>query len=271
MGLEDKAALVIKRELPELPHLAVVLGSGFGSILQEVKPEVSIPFRKLPGFAQPRVPGHQPMLHFCRIGKTALIILAGRLHFYEGWNFEQIGFPIRVLASTGVTDLLLTNAAGGINPKFKPGDFMAITDHLNFMGANPLRGERASGGDHFIDLSEAYDRPLQKVMARAARKCRIALKRGVYLAVSGPSYETPAEIRCFSKWGADAVGMSTVPEAIVARQQGIRVAGLSFISNAAAGSTGSPLSHQEVLEMGRRHQKAAACLLRNFVVEWSRG
>ena len=177
---------------------------------------------------------------------------------------ERVTFAVRVLAACGITDLLLTNAAGGINRKFHAGDFMVLTDHINFMGVNPLRGPCPAGLTRFVDLTRAYDTVLGELLHRAGRASGVKLRQGVYLAVSGPSYETPAEIRAFARLGADAVGMSTVPEAIVARQCGLRVAGLSCITNLAAGISPAPLSHEEVLETGERVKTQAATLLKNF-------
>lgn len=177
----------------------------------------------------------------------------------------EVTFPIRVLAEFGIQALLLTNAAGGINSRYRPGDFMLLTDHINFMGVNPLRGGQTSGANCFVDLTQVYDRGLNQLLKKAARQARVRIRSGVYLAVSGPTYETSAEIRAFAKLGADAVGMSTVPEAIVARQCGLRVAALSCITNLAAGRSLRLLAHEDVLAVGRRVQSHATDLLRNFV------
>ena len=183
-----------------------------------------------------------------------------------GW----LGNASGVLAACGVTDLLLTNAAGGVNPEFAPGDFMVLTDHINFMGTNPLRGPAISGLPRFVDLTRAYDAKLSALLGTAARASKLRLQRGVYLAVSGPSYETPAEIRAFARFGADAVGMSTVPEVIAARQCGLRVAALSCITNLAAGRSRGALSHAEVLETAERVKTLAAVLLKNFAKYYGR-
>lgn len=179
---------------------------------------------------------------------------------------ERVVFPVHVLAEFGIRDLLLTNAAGGINRRFRPGDFMHLTDHINFMGANPLRGELLVGRPRFVDLSATYDHELSVLLKRAARQAKVRLHPGVYLAVSGPSYETPAEIRAFARLGADAVGMSTVPEAITARQCGLAVAGLSCITNLAAGRSNRALSHREVLETGEKVKEAATEMLYQFAI-----
>jgi len=178
---------------------------------------------------------------------------------------EVVTFAVRVLAEFGVKALLLTNAAGGMNPKFRAGDFMRLTDHINLMGTNPLRGAPVPGRERFVDLSQVYDAALGRMLETAARRAGTRVQRGVYVALSGPSYETPAEIRAFRRLGGDAVGMSTVPEAVAARQCGLKVAGLSCISNLAAGIQKHPLSHAEVLETAERVKKRAARLLLNFI------
>ena len=258
------------------PTLAIVLGSGFHHVLTKLRVEKKISYAKMPGFPVPSVSGHAGELYFGHLGKTPVLVLSGRAHFYEGHSMERVTFAVRALAAFGIRDLLLTNAAGGINKKFRPGDFMVLTDHINLMGANPLRGGDASSPGafatgasqplpRFVDLTETYDKKLSALLFRAGKSCNLKLQRGVYLAVSGPSYETPAEIRAFARLGADVVGMSTVPEAIVARQCGLNVAAVSCITNAAAGSGKGKLSHAEVLETARRVKTLAAKMLKYFV------
>jgi len=210
-------------------------------------------------------------LYFGKLGDTPVLVLSGRAHFYEGHSMERLTFAVRALGAFGIRDLLLTNAAGGINQKFRPGDFMVLTDHINFMGVNPLRGDAARGQPQFVDMTQVYDPKLNALLFQAARRCKMKLRSGVYLAVSGPSYETPAEIRAFARLGADAVGMSTVPEAMVARQCGLNVAGLSCITNPAAGRGRSKLSHTEVLATAERVKVQAAELLKNFAQIYSGG
>jgi len=246
------------------PALAIVLGSGFGHAVERMRVEVTIPYAKLPGFPEAGVGGHSGTVAFGWFGQVPVCVLNGRAHFYEGRSMAQVTFPIRVLAAFGIRDVLLTNAAGGINRKFRAGDFMHIDDHINLMGTNPLRGELASGRARFIDLTRAYDPALSALLRRAARSAKMKLHSGVYLAVSGPSYETPAEIRAFARLGADAVGMSTVPEAVVARQCGLSVAGLSCITNLAAGRSDALLSHADVLASGERVKESAARLIEQF-------
>lgn len=258
------AATHLRKVSPRRPALAVVLGSGFHHVLSEMCVEKIIPYAKIPGFPKPGVSGHAGDLFFGTLGGTPVMVLSGRAHFYEGHEMERVTFATRTLAAFGITDLLLTNAAGGVNKNFRPGDFMMLTDHINFMGANPLRGPVPPGLMRFVDLTDTYDAGLRGHLRRAARGCGIRLRSGVYLAVSGPSYETPAEVRAFARLGADAVGMSTVPEAIVARQCGLRVAGISCITNLAAGLAKEKLSHDEVLETAGRVKKSGAALLKNF-------
>ncbi len=246
------------------PTLALVLGSGFQHALSRMRVVAEVPYAKLPGFPVPGVHGHAGKLVLGYLGRTTALVLSGRAHFYEGHAMETVTFAVRVLAELGVRDVLLTNAAGGINSRFKPGDFMALSDHINLMGVNPLRGTLAEGRERFVDLSRVYDAGLSRLLAQAAKKSKVRLHQGVYLAVSGPSYETPAEIRAFARLGADAVGMSTVPEAIVARQCGLRVAGLSCITNLAAGRSKSALSHGEVIATGKAVEKSATQLLETF-------
>jgi purine-nucleoside phosphorylase len=247
------------------PTLAIVLGSGFHHVLAGLHVEKKISYAKIPGFPKPTVSGHAGELYFGHLGKTPVMVLSGRAHFYEGYSMERVTFAVRALAAFGIRDLLLTNAAGGINPDFRRGDFMVLTDHINLMGVNPLRGPAVPDLPRFVDMTEVYDTKLSALLFRAGKSCNLKLQRGVYLAVSGPSYETPAEIRAFARLGADAVGMSTVPEAIVARQCGLNVAAVSCITNAAAGIGKEKLSHAEVLETAGRVKTLAAKLLKHFV------
>jgi purine-nucleoside phosphorylase len=258
------AAAILRRAAKPRTKLALVLGSGFIGVADAIKNPRAIPYSKLAGFPKPTVRGHAGQAIFGQLGGTKILVLNGRSHYYEGHPLEVVTFPIRVLAEFGIETVLLTNAAGGIRKKFKPGEFMLLDDHLNFIGDNPLRGPDHHGCERFIDLSQTYDPNLAKQMVAAAKKTKTKLHRGVYCAVSGPSYETPAEIRAFAKLGADAIGMSTVPEAIVARQCGLRVAALSCITNAAAGLSRAPLTHEEVLETGERASRQAVKLITEF-------
>jgi purine-nucleoside phosphorylase len=264
------AAARLKKISQLRPTLAIVLGSGFHHVLTALRVDKKISYAKIPGFSKPTVSGHAGELYFGHLGKTPVIILSGRAHFYEGHGMERVTFATRTLAAFGIKDLLLTNAAGGLNKNFRAGDFMVLTDHINFMGANPLRPTQLTGKmpvlrlPRFVDLTETYDKKLRELLFRAGKISKLKLQRGIYLAASGPSYETPAEIRAFAKLGADAVGMSTVPEAIVARQCGLRVAGISCITNLAAGISRENLSHTEVLETAEKVKTLAAKLLKSF-------
>ena len=260
----ESAAAKLKKASPLRPALALVLGSGFHHLVSDLEIDARISYSKLPGFPPVSVSGHAGEVVVGKLGGTPVLVLSGRAHFYEGHPMTLVTFAIRTLAAYGIRDLLLTNAAGGVNPGFQAGDFMLLTDHINLMGENPLRGEPIDGLPRFVDLTRTYDEELSQLLLRAGKACGVNLRSGVYLAVSGPSYETPAEIRAFARLGADAVGMSTVPEAIVARQCGIRVAAVSCITNLAAGQGSSTLSHAEVLETADRVKKTAAELLLNF-------
>lgn len=252
------------------PTLAIVLGSGFGGSLSTLRVDGRIAYARVPGFPKPTVSGHAGELLYGRIGATPLVALSGRAHFYEGHSMGEVTFAVRVLAALGIRDLLLTNAAGGLNRTFRPGDFMMVTDHINLMGANPLRGADTGGFNRFVDLTDTYDIGLRKLLSASAQAAGLKLRQGVYLAVSGPSYETPAEIRAFARLGADAVGMSTVPEAIVARQCGLRVAAVSCITNLAAGISPRKLSHAEVLETAQGVKDAGAELIKNFAARYGK-
>jgi purine-nucleoside phosphorylase len=260
----EAAAKRLKKVSRFEPVLALILGSGFHHVLSEMEIAEQVPYSKLPGFPPVGVSGHAGVLLFGHLGGTPVMVLSGRAHYYEGHAMAQVTFAVRTLAAYGIRDLLLTNAAGGINRSFRPGDFMVLEDHINLMGANPLRGPAIPGLARFVDLTRAYDPGLSRLLGQAGKACRLRLRGGVYLAVAGPSYETPAEIRAFARLGADAVGMSTVPEAIVGRQCGLRVAGLSCITNLAAGRSREPLSHAEVLETAERVKSLAAKLLQKF-------
>lgn len=262
---DQKIAVAKLKRLSLLrPALGIVLGTGFHHVVERMAIEAQVACAELPGFPQVGVSGHAGRLLLGRLGGTPVVVLSGRVHYYEGHALDKVTFAVRVLADYGIRSLLLTTAVGGINRRFHAGDLMVITDHINLMGVNPLRGTCPPGRQRFIDLTQTYDAALQARLRQAGRQCGLKLREGVYLALSGPSYETPAEIRAFGRLGADAVGMSTVPEAIVARQCGLRVAGLSCITNLAAGRGDGPLSHADVLETSDRVKLVAAELIERF-------
>lgn len=230
------------------PEIGIVLGSGLGD-LADTYCDIAIPYGNIPHFAKSTVEGHKGQLVFADINGKKVVMMQGRNHFYEGHSMADVTYPIKVMKELGVKTLILTNAAGAVNKSFRPGDLMIITDHINFMGQNPLVGPNDEHfGVRFPDMSEVYNKNLVKIVDAAARLLKIDIKHGVYLASSGPSYETPAEIRMMRNWGADAVGMSTVPEAIVANYCGMNVVGISCISNYATGVSTKKLSHEEVIE-----------------------
>ena len=258
-------AAMLKKESPLRPALAMVLGSGFQHALAHLNPGLEIAYGKLPGFPTVGVTGHAGKLVLGTFDKTPVLVLKGRAHYYEGIEMDRLTFPVRVLAEFGIRALLLTNAAGAVNRSYRSGDFMALDDHINFMGVNPLRGPAFAGLPRFVDLTRVYDRRLIEFAKGAAKASKLRLHTGTYIAVSGPNYETPAEIRAFRRLGADAVGMSTVPEAIVARQCGLAVAGASCITNMAGGDTKSGvLIHQDVLNMGESKRDEMAKFLKVF-------
>jgi purine-nucleoside phosphorylase len=250
------AAAYVAQRLGERPRVGLVLGSGLGGFAQELSEGVLIPYADIPEMPRPLVVGHAGNLCLGKVAGVPVACLQGRSHIYEGHTPARAVFGVRVLAELGCTAVLLTNAAGGIHASFAPGDLMLITDHLNLLGDNPLRGPNYGEGPRFPDLSQAYDARLLQAARTAARAANVTLREGVYAAMLGPSYETPAEIRMLRALGADAVGMSTVPEVIALRQAGVRVGAMSCITNLAAGISARPLDHSEV-EATARLSRAA--------------
>lgn len=235
------------------PEIAIILGSGLGSLGDKLLDADIIPYEELPHWKSSTAPGHNGRLIFGMLGGKQVVCMQGRLHYYEGYTMEDTTYPIRVMAKLGIKNLLLSNAAGGINTEFTPGTLMLITDHINFLGRNPLMGpNEADFGVRFCDMSYAYAPHLREIALEAASELGQHLEQGVYVATTGPSYETPAEIRMFRIWGASAVGMSTVPEVIVANHSGMNVMGISCITNMAAGVLDQKLTEEEVLETGAR-------------------
>ncbi len=239
-----------------LPELGVILGSGLGAFADLVEEQVVIPYKDIPHFPISTVEGHAGQLVFGKVHGRKVVVMQGRFHYYEGYMMQEVTFPIRVMQVLGVTGLIVTNAAGGINSAFQAGDLVLIKDHLNLMGDNPLRGVNLSNlGPRFPDLSEAYNREWRQKALVLAKELGINPQEGVYGAVSGPNYETPAEIQYLRTIGADMIGMSTVPEVIVANHGGMKVLGISCVTNMAAGISGQKLSHVEVMETAERVEK----------------
>ncbi|MFN2501712.1 MAG: purine-nucleoside phosphorylase [Pyrinomonadaceae bacterium] len=268
MYYEDAAAAAefIKSKYFDNISTAIVLGSGLGKFAESVQDSITIPYSEIPGFARPTVEGHAGQLVLGRIAGVPVAVQQGRFHFYEGYDMEEVTHPVRTFGLLGIKNLILTNAAGSLNADMMPGTFMVISDHLNLLGVNPLRGKNDPRfGPRFPDMTVVYDREFQQIVHDEASDIARErfergldenlidiVNRGVYCALSGPTYETPAEIRMYRLLGADAVGMSTVPEAIVARHQGMRVLGISCITNLAAGMSDEPIDHADVMETGKR-------------------
>ena len=249
----DSAIETIRGRTAAAPELGLILGSGLGDFCGRLEDQTVVPFGQIPGFPVSTVEGHEGAFVFGTYRGRSLAALQGRIHYYEGYTQQELTLPVRVMAKLGVKTVILTNAAGGVNLDFKPGTLMLISDHINFSGKNPLMGPNLDGfGPRFPDMSDVYTRSLREKLKPLAAQAGIPLREGVYVMYSGPSYETPAEIRMFRTLGGDAVGMSTVPEAIAARHAGMQVMGVSCITNMAAGILPQPLSHAEVVETAAR-------------------
>ncbi len=247
----EEAAAAIRVRLGTIPSVAVVLGSGLGALADRLEDAVRVPYHEIPHFPTPTVAGHAGNLVAGRLGDARVFYLQGRFHYYEGHDLETVTFPARVLSRLGVQTLVLTAATGGINTSFHPGDIVCVSDHINMIGFNPLRGPNDERfGPRFSDMTEVYSTRLRALAESEAASLGLNLKRGVYVCLPGPSYETPAEIAMLRVLGADVVGMSTVPEAIVARHCGMDVLAFALVTNAAAGVTGAPIDHAEVLRAG---------------------
>lgn len=245
----DEIISYVKSKTTTEPEIGIILGSGLGILAQEITEQVIIPYNEIPYFPQSTVVGHNGRFIFGQLEGKSVMCMDGRFHYYEGYELAQVTLPIRVMHKLGVKKLIVTNAAGGVNESFVPGDLMLISDHLNLMGANPLRGRNDEAfGPRFPDMSEAYNIELRDTALKAAQELNVSLRQGVYAGLTGPCYETPAEIRYLRIIGADAVGMSTVPEVIIANHAGIKVMGISCITNMAAGILKKKLNHQEVME-----------------------
>lgn len=247
------------------PKTGIILGSGLGETAEEIK-GIAIPYSEIPGFKSSEVRGHEGKLIIGELCSEPVIAMQGRLHYYEGNTLEEIIYPVRIMKLLGIKKLIVTNAAGGINKNFSPGDLMIITDHINMLGTNPLVGRNNDEfGTRFVDMTYAYDKELINIAETTAKELNIKTQKGVYAAMTGPTYETPAEVRMLRIIGADAVGMSTVPEVIAANHAGIKVLGISCITNFAAGIKDKPLSHEEVIETADRVKKDFKALVKGIV------
>jgi len=264
----DLATEAVRRELGNFaPRVAVVLGSGLGALAETVREARRVPYARIPGFPEPGVAGHTGQLVAGTLAGVPVLVQQGRFHLYEGHSAATAALPVRVFHRLGVTTLVVTNAAGGLRPTFEAGSLMLIADHINLMWRNPLFGPVEPGEGRFPDMSDPYDADLRALARDAAREAKVPLEEGVYAGLLGPSYETPAEIRMLQCLGADAVGMSTVPEVIAARARAMRVLGFSMITNLAAGLSAEKISHEDVLAMGKRVAGDLAKLIQGVLVK----
>lgn len=258
----------LREQIPFEPQIGMILGSGLGILAEEVEDPVVIPYKQIPNFPVSTVEGHAGQLVIGRLEGKRVVVMQGRFHYYEGYTMEQLTLPVRVMRLLGVETLIVTNAAGGVNENFHVGDLMFIRDHINLMGSNPLIGQNIQKfGPRFPDMTHAYSPELIELGERMAERFGIPVQKGIYVAMTGPSYETPAEIKAVRRWGADAVGMSTVPEVIVARHMQMRVLGISCITNMAAGVLPQPLRHEEVMETAEITKPKFIQLVRGILKE----
>lgn len=247
------------------PEIGIILGSGLGDFADSFE-SIIVPYNEIPGFQKSSVAGHKGQLVFTEVNGKKVVMMQGRYHFYEGYSMQTVTFPVKIMKKLGVKTLIITNAAGAVSGEFTPGELMFITDHINFMGTNPLIGANDDTlGTRFPDMSEVYNEELIDLAENIAEKLGISYQKGVYVATTGPSYETPAEIVMFRKLGGNAVGMSTVPEAIVANYCGLKVLGISCLTNYAAGVADCPLNHQEVIDTANRVKESFKNLLSEFI------
>ncbi len=267
----EQATGAIQHVAPLAPQVACILGSGLSAVIDADAERTAIPYAQIPHWPRSGVEGHDGTLVLGRLGGVAVALMKGRAHFYEGWALDDVAFPVRVLAALGAKTIVLTAAVGSVKPSLKPGSIVAIRDHINLMGGNPLRGAHdASLGPRFVPLEDAYDPSLRAAAKRAAKRARAPLVEGVYVAMAGPSYETPAEVRMAAMLGGSVVGMSTVPEAIAARQAGMRVLALALVTNLGAGLAKRALSHEEVIAAGEKSRPKFGALLRAVIAECAR-
>ena len=261
-----EAAAVVRAALRlESPALGIILGSGLGGVAQRLRNPRRLPFTEIPGFPRTTVTGHRGEVIAGELSGHEVLAFSGRFHLYEGHPATLAGFPVRVLHALDIETLFTSNAAGGVRPPFEPGDLMIIADHINLLWANPLMGALEPGDERFPDMSTPYDPHLRALLAEAIRESGLPAREGVYAASPGPAYETPAEVRMLQVLGADAVGMSTVPEVLVARARGMRVVGVSCVTNLASGRSTHPLTHADVIETAKRVERAVTDVVERFV------
>lgn len=264
-----KSARYIESKLNCEPQIAIVLGSGLGPLVNDITDKIEIDYKDIPGFPVSTVEGHAGKLVCGEISGKKVIAMQGRFHYYEGYDVSQVVIPIRVFKLLGINRLLVTNAAGGINKSFNPGDLMIIKDHISFFAPSPLRGKNFDEfGLRFPDMTEAYSKNLRELLKKASEEVGVKMQEGVYAFTKGPMYETPSEIRALSILGADAVGMSTVPEVITARHAGMEVMGISCITNMAAGILDQPLHHEEVMQTAKQAEKNFTCVVKKVIEMW---
>lgn len=261
----QETARWIKERVSATPRVAIILGTGLGRLAAEIEVEQDFPYADIPHFPVSTVEGHAGRLLFGRLGGKEIMALEGRFHYYEGYDMKQVTFPVRVMRELGIETLFVSNASGGINPDFEIGDMMLIRDHINFMPEHPLRGKNFPTGPRFPDMHEAYDHTLLEMAREIAKEKGIRVVEGVYLATQGPTFETPAEYRMYRVFGADAVGMSTVPEVIVARHGGMRVFGISIITDLGVEGRIVEVSHEEVQRAANEVQPLMADIFREMV------
>ncbi len=263
------AADTIKGRIGGNPQIGIILGSGLGLLVDALENPIEIDYSDIPGFPRTTVKGHAGKLVYGKLGGKWVLVMKGRFHFYEGYDISQVVFHIRVFSLLGISNLLVTNAAGGINTEFEPGDLMMIKDHISFFAPSPLRGANMEEfGPRFPDMCNAYDSELISIADEAAKKLSIPLKQGVYAFAQGPMFETPVEVRALRMLGADAVGMSTVPEVIVAHHTNMNVMGISCITNMAAGVSGDKLNHEEVMDTANKVGRSFTALVTEIISRW---
>ena len=262
----EKTAEYVKQRAPFVPEIALILGTGLGPLAGQIENPVTLDYREIPNFLVSTAPDHAGKLIFGTLEGKKLVCMSGRFHTYEGYDFEQLSIPVRLFKLLGVKQVIVTNAAGGVNEGYRPGDIMVISDHIKLNGASPMRGKNLPEfGDRFFDVSRMYTPRLRELALRLAKGTKLRVHEGVYFFMPGPQFETPAEIRAFRALGADAVGMSTVPEVIAASHAGMKVLGFSLITNMAAGILQVRLSGDEVIAVGERQSKVLVGLVRAVV------